>query len=64
VIEGVDRTPLGQLDKGIERERRVPLCMRHPWCIEADGHAGTCTLKTGNTLHEPPDYDPRGKRTT
>jgi hypothetical protein len=64
VVEGIDRIgPLdGGIDKGADRDEhelaRSRLCKRHPWCIEADGHAGHCTLKDGHTLYEPthPEY--------
>jgi hypothetical protein len=62
VIEGADKSELGTTDAGAEREQRVQLCTRHPWCIETAGHAGNCTLQDGRTLYEPPEYDPRRSR--
>jgi hypothetical protein len=63
LVEGIDKpSPLdGGLDKGREADERVRPCARHPWCIEAAGHAGDCTLKDGRTLYEPPTYAP-GRR--
>lgn len=59
VVEGIDGPSPGDggHDKGADREEhelaRSRLCKRHTWCIEADGHAGHCTLKDGTTLYEP-----------
>ncbi len=57
MIEGVDSSELGATDAGEVRDTRVQLCTRHPWCIETAHHGGSCTLKDGRTLYEPPEYD-------
>jgi hypothetical protein len=53
-VEGVDhKSPLAGVDLGEVRDARVKPCLRHAWCIEAEHHAGSCTLQVGRTLYEP-----------
>lgn len=54
LVEGVEgESPLAGVDRGADRDTRVKPCLKHAWCIESAGHAGSCTLQSGRTLYEP-----------
>lgn len=61
MIEGVDKSPIGHLDLGFDRDERVKPCAKWAWCTEHDGHRGCC-MEVPRAPYPEADFGPKRKR--